>query len=105
MIHIENDKVKLDKVGYCCQISLNEFSRLVYVVNQNGCIDAHKILTNEFRERFAKAVSEFIVANWDELVFDETHENIGGDVEECYGSIYILRKKRNGTDKERPQAD
>lgn len=90
MLQIENDKVKLERVGYAHEESLNDMYRCVMKLRPDGI----SVKTNDFRERFAKSIAELIISDWDRLVFDERHEpSESGDTMVSSAYMFILRKK------------
>lgn len=97
MIEIENDKVKLERVGYAHEYSKEELhDTCVYIAktNPNGCYHMQRVVSNEFREQFAKSIAELIVANWDTLVFDERCDRSESDGCVTFSAyMFIVRKK------------
>lgn len=97
MLEFENDKVKLERVGYAHSYTLDEVNnmfRLVTKLKQNGDFDVSCVVSGELRERFAKSIAELIVADWDRLVFDDIfhRSEVDGDFT-LSASMYIVRKK------------
>lgn len=100
MIQVENDKVKLERVGCSYTYSSNEmYERVRFIARQSlKGADMSRVASNEFRERFAKSIAELIVSDWERLVFDERCDpNESGDYT-CSAYMYIVRKKDKKTE-------
>ena len=97
MIEIENDKVRLERVSYTYEYSpdnLRDFICYVEKSRPDGCFDRQRVVSNEFRERFAKSIAELIIADWEHLVFDEEiAQRKNGNVV-CSACMYIVKKKK-----------
>ena len=94
MLQIENDKVRLERVGFAHEASLYDEFRRAFRLKSDGILESTSVKSNEFRERFAKSIAELIISDWDRLVFDERHEpSESGDTMVSSAYMFIIRKK------------
>lgn len=94
MLQIENDKVRLERVGYAHEASLEDEYRCVLKLKSDGTLEGTSVKSNEFREKFARSVAELIISDWDRLVFDERHEpSESGDTMISSAYMFIVRRK------------